>query len=63
MLRILRYTDLVVDVPVFEADHLRCEARSAFQRAFATQVAALPGMRLRRHDSDGTRSYRPPIGS
>ena len=40
VLRILRHTDLVAQVSVLEAYRLRCEARPAFQRALADQMAA-----------------------
>jgi glutathione S-transferase len=40
VLRILRHTDLVAQVPVLEAYRLRCEARPAFQKALADQMAA-----------------------
>jgi glutathione S-transferase len=40
VLRILRHTDLVAQVPVLEAYRLRCEARPAFQKALAAQMAA-----------------------
>jgi glutathione S-transferase len=39
VLRILRHTELVKDVPALEAYRLRCEARPAFQRAIAAQMA------------------------
>jgi glutathione S-transferase len=42
VLRDLRHTDLVVQVPVLEAYRLRCEARPAFQKALADQMAAFP---------------------
>jgi glutathione S-transferase len=40
VLRILRQTDLVAEVPVLESYRLRCEARPAFQKALADQMAA-----------------------
>jgi len=40
VLRILRHTDLVAQMPVLEAYRLRCEARPAFQKALADQLAA-----------------------
>jgi len=40
VLRILRHTDLVAQMPVLEAYRLRCEARPAFQKALADQMAA-----------------------
>jgi glutathione S-transferase len=40
VLRFLRHTDLVAQVPVLEAYRLRCEARPAFQKALADQMAA-----------------------
>jgi glutathione S-transferase len=39
VLRILRHTDLVAQMPVLEAYRLRCEARPAFQKALADQMA------------------------
>jgi len=39
-LRGLRHTDLVARVPVLDAWRARCEARPAFQRALAAQLAA-----------------------
>jgi glutathione S-transferase len=39
-LRALRHTDLVVRVPVLDVYRQRCEARPAFQRALAAQLAA-----------------------
>jgi len=39
-LRGLRHTDLVARVPVLDAFRRRCEARPAFQRALADQMAA-----------------------
>ncbi|AUX22722.1 uncharacterized protein SOCEGT47_032290 [Sorangium cellulosum] len=39
VLRILRHTDLVAQDPVLEAYRLRCEARPAFQKALADQMA------------------------
>jgi glutathione S-transferase len=39
VLRILRTTDLVTKVPSLEAYKLRCEARPAFQKALAAQLA------------------------
>lgn len=38
VLRILRHTDLVKNMPVLAAYQERCEARPAFQRALAAQV-------------------------
>jgi glutathione S-transferase len=40
VLRILRHTDLVARMPVLEAYRLRCEARPAFRKALADQMAA-----------------------
>jgi glutathione S-transferase len=40
VLRILRHTDLVAQMPVLEAYRLRCEARPAFEKALADQMAA-----------------------
>ena len=39
VLRIPRSTDLVAQRPALEAYRLRCEARPAFQRALAAQLA------------------------
>ena len=39
VLRILRHTELVAEIPALEAYRLRCEARPAFQRALAAQMA------------------------
>ena len=39
VLRILRHTELVARVPVLEAYRRRCEARPAFQKALADQMA------------------------
>lgn len=39
VLRILRHTDIVAQIPVLERYRLRCEARPAFQRALAAQMA------------------------
>jgi glutathione S-transferase len=39
-LRALRHTDLVARVPVLDAYRARCEARPAYQRALAAQLAA-----------------------
>jgi glutathione S-transferase len=39
VLRILRHTDIVAQIPVLENYRLRCEARPAFQRALASQMA------------------------
>jgi glutathione S-transferase len=39
VLRILRHTDIVAQIPVLENYRLRCEARPAFQRALADQMA------------------------
>jgi glutathione S-transferase len=40
MLRLLRHTDLVGEYPNLARFQARCEARSAFQRALAAQLAA-----------------------
>ena len=40
VLRILRHTDLVAQMPVLEAYVRRCEARPAFRKALADQMAA-----------------------
>jgi glutathione S-transferase len=40
VLRILRHTDLVVSMPALAAYVARCEARPAFQKALAAQMAA-----------------------
>jgi glutathione S-transferase len=39
VLRILRHTDLLAEVPVLDAYRQRCEARPAFQKALADQLA------------------------
>jgi glutathione S-transferase len=39
VLRVLRHTDLVSKMPVLAAYQARCEARPAFQRALAAQLA------------------------
>jgi glutathione S-transferase len=39
VLRQLRHTDVVAKIPVLESYRLRCEARPAFQRALAAQMA------------------------
>ncbi|MFY0527655.1 glutathione S-transferase family protein [Archangium gephyra] len=39
VLRILRHTELVAEVPVLEAYRLRCEARPAFRKALADHMA------------------------
>ncbi|QRK13464.1 glutathione S-transferase family protein [Archangium violaceum] len=39
VLRILRHTELVAEMPVLEAYRLRCEARPAFQKALADHMA------------------------
>jgi glutathione S-transferase len=39
VLRFLRHTSLVKDIPVLAAYQARCEARPAFQRALAAQLA------------------------
>jgi glutathione S-transferase len=39
VLRILRHTTMVKDIPVLAAYQARCESRTAFQRALASQVA------------------------
>jgi glutathione S-transferase len=39
VLRVLRHTDLVVQMPVLEAYRLRCEARPAFAKAMADHMA------------------------
>lgn len=39
VLRIPRHTDLVAQMPVLEACRLRCEARPAFKKALADQMA------------------------
>lgn len=39
VLRILRHTDIVAGIPALENYRLRCEARPAFQRALAAQMA------------------------
>lgn len=39
VLRILRHTDLVREMPVLDAYRLRCEARPTFRKALADQMA------------------------
>ena len=39
VLRVLRHTELVAEMPTLEAYRLRCEARPAFQKALADQMA------------------------
>jgi glutathione S-transferase len=39
VLRFLRHTDIVAQIPVLENYRLRCEARPAFKRALAAQMA------------------------
>jgi glutathione S-transferase len=39
VLRMLRHTDIVAQIPVLEKYRLRCEARPAFQKALAAQMA------------------------
>jgi glutathione S-transferase len=39
VLRILRHTDLVAQRPALDAYRQRCEARPAFQKALADQLA------------------------
>ena len=39
VLRFLRHTNVVAEIPVLENYRLRCEARPAFQRALAAQMA------------------------
>ncbi|WP_437970940.1 glutathione S-transferase family protein [Sorangium sp. So ce260] len=39
VLRILRHTELVAEVPALEAYRLRCEARPAFEKALAEHMA------------------------
>lgn len=39
VLRILRHTNIVAQIPVLEGYRVRCEARPAFQRALAAQMA------------------------
>ena len=39
VLRSLRHTNLVAEIPVLDAYRLRCEARPAFQKALAAQLA------------------------
>jgi len=43
VLRLLRHTRLVAEVPTLHAYCRRCEARPAFQRALADQLAAFAG--------------------
>ncbi|WP_437728046.1 glutathione S-transferase family protein [Sorangium sp. So ce861] len=39
VLRVLRHTELVAEIPALEAYRLRCEARPAFQKALAEHMA------------------------
>jgi len=39
VLRFLRHTDIVAKIPALDRYRLRCEARPAFQRALAAQMA------------------------
>ncbi len=39
VLRIPRHTDLIAQTPILEAYRLRCEARPAFKKALAAQIA------------------------
>jgi glutathione S-transferase len=39
VLRILRHTDMVASIPALAAYLARCEARPAFQKALAAQMA------------------------
>jgi glutathione S-transferase len=43
VLRFLRHTSLIADIPTLDAYCRRCEARPAFQRALADQLAAFAG--------------------
>jgi glutathione S-transferase len=43
VLRIARHTDLVADNPILDAYQQRCEARPAFKKALADQMAAFEG--------------------
>jgi glutathione S-transferase len=47
VLRILRHTDLVKEQPVLVAYEERCEARPAFEKALAGQMAAFDGSTTR----------------
>jgi glutathione S-transferase len=51
VLRILRTTDLVRNMPTLEAYRLRGEARPAFQQALAAQLAAFADNAPKPHDS------------
>nr|WP_275936235.1 glutathione S-transferase family protein [Sorangium cellulosum] len=42
VLRILRHTDLIATMPVLDAYQKRCEARPAFRKALADQMAPFP---------------------
>ena len=39
VLRLLRHTDVIAQMPILEAYRLRCEARPAFRKALADQMA------------------------
>jgi len=43
VLRFLRHTSLVTDIPALDAYRRRCEARPAFQKALADHLAAFAG--------------------
>jgi glutathione S-transferase len=43
VLRILRHTDVIAQMPVLEAYQRRCEARPAFGKALADQLASFAG--------------------
>jgi glutathione S-transferase len=49
VLRVLRTTDLLSDMPILSAYQARCEARPAFQKALSDQMATFqrnqPGRR------------------
>ena len=43
VLRTARHTELISSIPVLETYRLRCEARPAFQKALAAQLADFKG--------------------
>lgn len=43
VLRILRHTDVIAQMPVLDSYRRRCEARPAFQKALADQLASFVG--------------------
>src|SRR5262249_61894112 len=64
VLRIPRHTDLIAQMPNLEAYRLRCEARPAFKKALAAQIAdfadTAPAAASTSLDRDDFSSNRPP---